>query len=285
MPSRQKKGTNVAERTLLGIFAHPDDELMCGGTIAHYAAQDVRIVIACATRGEAGQISEAHLATRETIAEARSAELIAAARALGVSDVRFLGFRDSGMAGTPENDDPASLHRTDPTEATGRAIALIRDVKPDVVITHDPTGGYGHPDHIAVCRFVTAAFDLAGDPDAYPEEGQPWKPGRLFYGVMSRSFFRRMREAMEAAGVDTTPFQRPEWENLGYEDAEITFSFDATSQREAKWAGFEAHRTQFGPESPLRQMPEDLRQTMFTHEHYILARPEGPSGVIGGLFE
>jgi len=256
--------------TILAIFAHPDDELLSGGTLARYAASGARVVLACAT-GEVGEISEPHLATRETLGAVRAEELHNAVTALGFSELRFLGFRDSGMVGTSENNDPRSLHSFDPQAATERFTALLRDIQPDVVVTHDPTGGYGHPDHIAVYRYTTAAFDALSD--------GPLHASRLFYGVMARSFFEQMGEAMKAAGIDTQPFNnRPDGVPLGISDEEITTSIDVSAQQAAKFTAFEAHRTQFGPQNPMRKMPDELRATMFAKEYFILVRPTPPAG-------
>ncbi|MDZ4722216.1 MAG: PIG-L family deacetylase [Roseiflexaceae bacterium] len=257
--------------TILAIFAHPDDELLSGGTLARYAASGARVVLACATGGEVGEISEPHLATRETLGAVRAEELHNAVTALGFSELRFLGFRDSGMVGTSENNDPRSLHSFDPQAATERFTALLRDIQPDVVVTHDPTGGYGHPDHIAVYRYTTAAFDALSD--------GPLHASRLFYGVMARSFFEQMGEAMKAAGIDTQPFNnRPDGVPLGISDEEITTSIDVSAQQAAKFTAFEAHRTQFGPQNPMRKMPDELRATMFAKEYFILVRPTPPAG-------
>ena len=260
-------------RTILAVFAHPDDELSAGGTLARYAASGANVTLVCVTRGEAGEISDPGLATPETLAEIRTQELLTAAKALGLSDVRFLGFRDSGMVGTPENADPRSFHQAEPAEARRRLVALIRSVKPDVVITHDVTGGYGHPDHLAAYRHVTAAFDAASDPRQFPGEGPPWRPSRLFYTAMLRSFFQKMRETLQAAGVDTSDFDRPEMQRLGYEDADVTTTIDVSDYTDAKQAGFSAHRTQFAADGPFSRLDAETQRAMFAYEHYILARP------------
>lgn len=260
-------------RTILAVFAHPDDELSAGGTLAHYAATGANVTLVCVTRGEAGEISDPALATPETLAEVRTQELLAAAEALGVSDVRFLEFRDSGMIGTPENEDPRCFHKADPVEATRRLVALIRSVKPDVMITHDVTGGYGHPDHLAAYRYVTAAFDAASDPLQFPDEGPPWQPSRLFYTAMLRSAFQKMREILVAAGVDTSGFDSPEMQRLGYEEADITTTIDVSNYGAAKQAGFQAHRTQFAADGPFSRLDPETTRAMFAYEHYILARP------------
>jgi LmbE family N-acetylglucosaminyl deacetylase len=262
----------MSNTSILAIFAHPDDELTNGGTLARYANDGVRVVLACATRGEAGEISEPHLASRETLGAVRTRELRAAAGALGITDVRFLGFHDSGMAGMPENDDPRSLNRADLEEVVRRVVALIREVRPAVVITHDPTGGYGHPDHIALCHSVTAAFTAAGDDSYAPEVGPGWQPTRLFYGVMTRSFFDEVNAAYAEAG-EAGPFSGPEMAHLGYADDAITVMLDVSPELQAKRAGFAAHRTQFGPQSPLWRMSEARWQAMLGREHFVLARP------------
>ncbi len=261
-------------KTILGIFAHPDDEVFAaGGVLAKYGAQGVHTVLLCATRGEAGEISDPALATRENLATVRTAELQQAVAALGIDELHFLGFRDSGMVGTPENEDVRSLHQADPSEAVRRIVTLMRTTKPDVVITHDPTGGYGHPDHIAVYKHVTAAFDVVGDATHFPEAGAAWRPARLYYQVIPKSFFHTMQAQMKAAGVDTAQWERLGFEKLGVEDHEITHLVDVTGQYEQKIAAYDAHKTQFGPENPMRQMPEELRRQVFARETFIQARP------------
>src|SRR5262245_28885954 len=152
--------------TLLAVFAHPDDEAFgVGGTMTRYSEQGVRTVLVCATRGEVGEISDPALATPETLGEVREQELRCACDALRIKDLIFLDYRDSGMKGTPENDDERSLYRADPLEAIGKLVKIIREVKPQVVITFEPYGGYGHPDHIAISKHTTAAFGAAADPD------------------------------------------------------------------------------------------------------------------------
>lgn len=266
-------------KTILGIFAHPDDEVFAaGGVFAQSGSRGVHTVLLCATRGEAGEISDPALATRENLAEVRTAELEQAVAALGIDELYFLGFRDSGMVGTLENEDARSLHQADPTEAARRIVTLMRRVKPDVVITHDPTGGYGHPDHIAVYQHVTAAFDLVGDGAHFPEAGAPWQPARLYYQVIPKSFFHTMQAQMKAAGVDTAEWERLGFEKLGAEDHEITHVVDVTAQYAQKIAAFDAHKTQFGPENPMRQMPEALQRQTFARETFIQARPPLPAG-------
>jgi LmbE family N-acetylglucosaminyl deacetylase len=260
-------------KTLLGIFAHPDDEMLCGGTFARAAAEGARVVLVCVTRGEMGEISEPDLATPENLPEVRTQELQNAARALGLQEVRFLGFRDSGMVGTPGNDDPRSFHQADPAEAVRRIVAIIREVQPHVIVTHDVTGGYGHPDHLAAYRHVTAAFSVAADAAQYPAEGAAWQADRLIYGVMPKSFFSRMRAMIEATGGDTSRFDDPQWQQLGYVDSDIPIRIDVSEYIDAKLSAFNEHKTQFGPNSPMRAMPREQIAAAWNQEYYIPATP------------
>jgi mycothiol S-conjugate amidase len=120
---------------------------------------------------------------------------------------------------------------------------------------------------------VTAAFDAASDPLQFPDEGPAWQPSRLFYTVVLRSFFQKIREAFQAAGVDTSDFDRPEMQRLGYEDADITTTIDVSDYAEAKQAGFSAHRTQFAADGPFSRIDPETQRAMFAYEHYILGRP------------
>lgn len=259
-------------RTLLALVAHPDDEVLIGGTLAKYADAGARVVLVCATRGEVGEISDAALATPEALGEVREAEVRAAAAALGVTDVRFLGFRDSGMVGTPPNDDPRSFHQADPDEAVRRVVALLREVRPDVVITHDPTGGYGHPDHLACHRAMTAAIPAAADPASYPETGPGWAVGRFYWLVMARAFFLEMREQMQAVG-EAPAFEGLDLSKFGYADEDITTVINVRGHIDAKNAAFQAHRTQFGNDNAFRKLPDEVVRAMMSRESFILVQP------------
>lgn len=266
-------------RTLLAIFAHPDDESFgVGGTLAQYAANGVRVVLACATRGEVGEISDPALATPETLGQVREAELRVACAARSVHELRFLGYRDSGMAGAPDNDDPRSYHRADPEAATRQLVGLIREIKPHVIVTFDPSGGYGHPDHIAVSRYTTVAFDVAGDPGKFPEAGPAWQPQRLFYNAFPRSVFLEMRGRMRALGLDTSEFDRFDAEQLGYRDEQITAVVNVSAQADAKWAALHCHRTQFGANNLFRRLPEAEIRAMMSREYFVQARPAPANG-------
>ncbi len=152
------------EHSLLAVFAHPDDEAFgTGGTLARYAGEGVAVTLVCATRGEAGEIAEGTGATPETLGEVRENELRCAAETMGVRDVVFLGYCDSGMAGTPENRHPNTFVNTPAEDVVRQLVAIIRRLRPEVVVTFEPNGGYGHPDHIAIHKHTVAAFQAAAD--------------------------------------------------------------------------------------------------------------------------
>lgn len=257
---------------LLAVFAHPDDEFGVSGVMAQYAANGSQVVLACVTRGEVGEISDPSLATPETLGTVREAELRAACDALGIPELRFLGYRDSGMQGTPENDDPRCYHQADPEAATEQLVGLIREVKPQIVLTFEPYGGYGHPDHIATNRYTTAAFDAAGKPDAYPNAGPPWQPQGLFYVALPHALLVEFRAQLEALGMDAAPMDHF-IDNYPIIDDQITHKVDVSAQFETRWAAFQCHRTQIAPDHFFHQMPTELLHQAFGHEYYIQARP------------
>jgi LmbE family N-acetylglucosaminyl deacetylase len=263
-----------ATPTLLFTLAHPDDECFgTGGTIAHYAAQGVHVALVCATRGEVGEISDPSLATPETLPQVREAELRCAAAALGINELIFLDYRDSGMAGTPENQHPAAFMNIPAAEVVPRLVGLIRRLRPQAIVTFEPHGGYGHPDHIAIHHHTVAAFHAAGDPTLYPDQGAPWQPDRLFYTVVPRTLFQEMRDQMLAHGLDTTDFDRwMEDETLWVYD-QIDLVMDIAPFIEPKWAAFACHRTQFGQEDPFQRLPDEVMKSLMSREYYVLAHP------------
>src|SRR2546421_4291924 len=142
----------MATKRLLGVFAHPDDEGTMGGAILKYSTLDVETGLVCATRGEVGEIADPALATRENLGQVREEEMRAAAEALGVHNLWFLDYRDSGMAGTPENADPHAFAQINAAEVVGKLVKIIREFRPQVIVTFDESGASGHPAHIAIYR-------------------------------------------------------------------------------------------------------------------------------------
>ena len=275
------------ERTLLAVFAHPDDEVFgIGGTLARYAAEGVHVVLICATRGEVGEIAEGTMATPETLGQVREEELRCAAEALGIHEIMFLGYRDSGMTGTPENDDPRAFMNAPSDEVVAQLVGIIRQVRPQVVITFDPDGGYGHPDHIAIHHHTLAAFDAVGDPLSYLDQGPSWMPDRLFYTVISRSLMSNMRIRMEELGLDTSEFDSfEEMGEFGWPDSQIHLTLDASASVHAKWKAFDCHHTQFSGDNLLFRLPEMEMKQILRYEHLALARPEtSPKTRLADLF-
>ena len=156
-------------KTILAVLAHPDDESFgLGGTLALYAQKGYDTYLVCATRGEAGTVDAEHLNGFKDTAELRTAELERAARILGLKKVFYLGYRDSGMPGTEDNNHPDAQINHPIDEVAGQVVKYIRELKPDVVITFDPIGGYRHPDHIHIHKATVLAFEKADDPSFHP---------------------------------------------------------------------------------------------------------------------
>ncbi len=242
------------------------------------ADQGASITMVCLTNGDVGEISDPSLATPQTLAQVRQEEMRQAALVTGVTDVRFLGYRDSGMAGTEDNNHPNSLYQAPPDQVVGRLVAIIREVRPDMIITHDPTGGYGHPDHVTTYAHVTQAFALAGDGAAHsPQPGpgdQPWTPRLLYYACFPRSVMRRMWQEMRDAGV-TPPFASQEVESLGSPDEDVTTVVNVGAYVDTKLASLACHRTQMDPNGPFAQLPEEMSRQIMSTEYFTLAVAQG----------
>jgi LmbE family N-acetylglucosaminyl deacetylase len=196
-------------KTILVVLAHPDDESFgMGGTIAWYASQGVDVHLACATRGEAGTVDPEYLTNYKSIAELREAELACAAKALGLRSVNYLEYRDSGMQGSEDNRNPAALVQAPLEQVAGRIVKLIRSLKPQVVVTFDPVGGYHHPDHIHIHQATVMAFHSAGDAKQYPEAGAAFQPSKLYYTALNRRRLRWLVRTMRLTGKDPTKVGR-----------------------------------------------------------------------------
>jgi len=274
---------------MLLVHAHPDDEsIATGATMAYYVASGAAVTLLTCTLGEEGEIlvpELAQLAAGEAnqLGGLRISELADAMRALGVADHRYLGgpgrFRDSGMMGTPSNDHPRAFWRaaSDPAvfdAAVSVAVEVIREVRPQVMITYDDNGDYGHPDHIMAHRVATAAAQAAADP-AYGD-GQPWQVSKFYWTAVPKSLLRLGVEALKdspvnfgVASVDDLPF--------GVEDAQISTAVDATGYGAAKMEALAAHRTQISVDGVFFALSNMLGREILATEHYRLVRGElGP---------
>jgi LmbE family N-acetylglucosaminyl deacetylase len=193
--------------TLLAVFAHPDDESFGpGGTLALYAQRGCQVHLICATAGEAGTLQNRVSVERTGVADLRAAELRCAAEKLGLRQLHFLGYRDSGMQGSPENRHPEALAMAPIDQVAAKVAHLIRQIQPQVVITFDPIGGYRHPDHIAIQRATVLAFELAGRPQSGQDPLLPYRPQKLYFHTMPRRWLRAALWLMPLLGRDPHHF-------------------------------------------------------------------------------
>jgi N-acetyl-1-D-myo-inositol-2-amino-2-deoxy-alpha-D-glucopyranoside deacetylase len=280
-------------RRLLLVHAHPDDEsITCGATMAHYAAAGAGVTLLTCTLGEEGEVLApewAQLAADQAdqLGGYRIGELAAAMRELGVTDHRYLGgagrFRDSGMMGTPANEHPRAFWRaaSEPAvfdAAVAAAVAVIREVRPQVVVTYDDNGDYGHPDHIMAHRVATAAAAAAADPGYGDGDGfgPPWAVAKFYWTATPKSLLQRGFDALKdspvnfgVASVDDLPF--------GVDDALVTTVIDATGFGAAKMNALAAHRTQISVEGIFFALSNMLGREVLATEHFRLVRGElGP---------
>lgn len=279
--------------TLMVVHAHPDDEAIgTGGMLAKYSAEGVRTVLVTCTLGEEGEIVVPELDTPENharLAEIRIEELRAAVQRLGISDLEILPYRDSGMIDRPSNAHPECFWQADLDEATGRLVALVRRYKPQVLMSYNEEGGYGHPDHINAHKITVAAFDAAGAAQKYPGAGTPWTPSKLYYISARRSLWLRTWKTMQARGI-RTPLDEQSFDEARYvDDPRITTVIDIHDYLPQKLAALTEHRTQIRADWMWLAVPEDLRGEMFNNEYFIrvasrVAVPEGEEAdVFAGL--
>ncbi|MCT9932636.1 N-acetyl-1-D-myo-inositol-2-amino-2-deoxy-alpha-D-glucopyranoside deacetylase [Planotetraspora sp. A-T 1434] len=268
----------MTDRRLLLVHAHPDDESIgTGATMAKYVAEGAHVTLVTCTLGEEGEVIPAELAhlaadRDDTLGQYRIGELAAACRALGVTDHRFLGgagrWRDSGMMGAVTNDRPGCFWRADLDEAAGELVKVIREVRPQVLVTYDENGFYGHPDHIQAHRVAWRAFELAADP-AHPG-GEPWRIAKFYLTALPKSVMRRATEAMRQADVE---FWAPEPVDdlpFGCSDEAVTTEIDARAHVEAKIEAMRAHVTQIAVDAPWFALSNNVGQQVLGVEHFIL---------------
>jgi N-acetyl-1-D-myo-inositol-2-amino-2-deoxy-alpha-D-glucopyranoside deacetylase len=282
----------TADRRLMLVHAHPDDECIAtGATMAKYAAEGAHVTLITCTLGEEGEIlvpELVHLAADkdDALGEHRINELADAMKALGVTDHRFLGgagrWRDSGMMGLPTNDRPDCFWQADLDEAVGELVGVMREVRPQAVITYNEEGGYGHPDHIQAHRVAVAAFDASGDAARYPDRGEPWQPSKLYYTALPVSFLRLGWEALKEMGEET-PFGVTAPEDLAFGDPDetITTRIDARDYLDNKMDSMRAHRTQIEVDGPFFALSNNIGQRAFGMEHFRLIKGNKPTdGVV-----
>lgn len=261
--------------SLLGAYGHPDDEQGVSGLMHKYANVGVSVTLVCATRGEAGEIAPGVKATPQTLGQVREEELRCAAEKIGIANLYFLDYRDSGMAGTPENDDARCLWQANLLEVTEKLVRLVRRHKPQVMTTFEPNGGYGHPDHIRIHQAATMAYYVAGDarvfPDQISQEGlQPWTPLKLYWGAFARSRFMKFAELAKQSGADIPPSLQ-EFLKRGMPDEVITTRIDVSDFVDLKLNALFCHASQMDPNNIFAKIPAELRKEGMKEETLVLA--------------
>jgi N-acetyl-1-D-myo-inositol-2-amino-2-deoxy-alpha-D-glucopyranoside deacetylase len=299
--------SDLSDRRLLLVHAHPDDESIgTGATMAKYVAEGAAVTLVTCTGGEMGEIlvpELEHLAADrdDRLAEHRRGELEDAMKALGVTDHRFLGgfgrYRDSGMIWAEDGSatvgdtvpDNAFWH-ADLTEAATLLAAVVREVRPQVLVTYDQFGNYGHPDHIQAHRVATYAAHLAAVPSYRRDLGEPWEIAKIYWTAVSETRLRHGIRALRAAG-DTTSFRSwdPDGEiPLAIPDDDISTEIDGTSYAEQKLDALRAHRTQITVDGPFFALSNNLGSEAVAVESFRIARGRlgepGPGGKENDLF-
>ena len=271
------------EKRMLLVHAHPDDETINNGaTMAMYAKSGVGVTLVTCTRGEEGEVlvpDLAHLASSQTdgLGKHRETELANAMSELGVIDHRFLGapdkkWRDSGMMGTEPNNRADVFWQADLDEAAGYLVKIIREVKPQVLVTYDEMGGYGHPDHIQAHRAAMRGAELAAD--ANFGTGEPWEISKIYWNTMPKSVIAEGMAKMKEIGsdffgaenVDDLPFAKP--------DELVTTLIDGTKYIDEKMAAMKAHPTQIELDGPFFALSNSLGNEVWGHEYYTLVKGE-----------
>ena len=257
------------ELTLLAVHAHPDDEsISTGGILSKYSAKGIRTVLAYGTSGEAGDILNPEFVAAKPgldIKEIRAIELAAAVGVLRVEAVYFLGYRDSGMAGSPENNHPQAFAQADIQEATARLVEIIRRVRPQVIVTYNEKGTYLHPDHIMANRVTLSAFQASGDVRfEIGETLEPWQPTKLYYTAIPLGRIRRMYKIVKERGEE--PGFDPEV--LGTPEDKISTVVDVRQYLSQKLEALNCHQSQMNPNSVIRRMSEEMRVEAMGYEHF-----------------
>ncbi len=256
---------SLGKPALLGVFAHPDDEQFgTAGALLNCLEQGVAIHLLLATRGEAGEISDPILATPETLGTVREQEMREVCHLLGFESPVFLDHPDGKLADV----EPEKLIREVASE--------IRRIRPQVVLTFDANGAYGHPDHIAIHCATVAAFDAAADPRFAPDLGPPHQAAKLYATAYPRSLLASLNEALVTSGFPALDFgsvQTIRPDAIGTEDARVTTVVPVEHFFDRRSTSLATHRTQYGPHHPFRVMPDETMRALSTSDVFVRLRP------------
>jgi N-acetyl-1-D-myo-inositol-2-amino-2-deoxy-alpha-D-glucopyranoside deacetylase len=272
---------------LLCVHPHPDDEsIACGGVLARAAAQGAVTTVVTCTGGEAGENLAGIDLGGVDLATHRRGELADALAELGVVDHVWLGYRDSGMAGTPDNDHPDAFVAADVEEAARRLAAVLRRLRPHVVVSDDAQGTYGHPDHVHAHRVTVRATELAEDAGVELDGLPAWSVAKRYVHALAVERLLRLHTALRAAGL-ASPFGEereldPEDLPFGVPEEQITTRVDVRAHLAAKRAALRAHRSQIGDDSFFLNLPDDLADEVFGVEEFVLERGRPANGPAAG---
>jgi LmbE family N-acetylglucosaminyl deacetylase len=267
---------------MLACFAHPDDEAFtASGVLATSTAHGVDVRLVCATRGEEGDIRTPGGATRENLADVRYQELCQSCRVLGVQEPVMLGYRDSGWGDDPAQYHPRAFVNAAAGAVVGQLVAAIRRCRPHAVLTFEPGGLSGHKDHIAISKHATFAYQVAGDPEAFPEQAkeglQPYSPQRLFYVARPQGYRLERALMLREAGFDV-PLPPPELCSAGVPEDQLHLRLDVSAYLETKLASMRCHRTQLPPDAPDMRLSQNLALAIHGTEYLIQAHPPISTG-------
>lgn len=265
---------------LLCVHPHPDDEsIACGGVLARYVEEGLRVKVVTCTRGEAGEnLAGIDLGADDLVAH-RERELADALAALGVTDHEYLGYRDSGMVGSTDNAHPGSFHAADLYEAAARLARIVRRFRPHVVVSDDERGTYGHPDHIKAFRVTERALELAADGWwSTPEDGEPWQVSKRYVHGLSQSRLREFHNDLVSRGIEspfgTSALEEGDEPPFGMPDDAVTTEIDVRPWLPKKRAAMTAHRSQIGEDSFFLNTPTEVGRRAFGVEQFALVRGE-----------
>jgi N-acetyl-1-D-myo-inositol-2-amino-2-deoxy-alpha-D-glucopyranoside deacetylase len=253
---------------LLTIFAHPDDETFgTAGVMAAAVERGLPVTVISATRGEAGESAVPGLDDPERLGIVRERELHEAMRQIGVSDVRLLGYRDSGMAGSPSAEHPRAFIRVPVESAASTLASHIRSIRPHVILTFGPEGLYGHPDHLHMHHVALRAIQLAADP---PHRGrataEPWQTPVLYFAAFPRedmlAMFDRPNSPLSSLSDDARA-------NLGTPRSQITHRISIEPWKASKRAAIASHRTQTAAGGPLAGIPPEVIEWQLSSEYFV----------------
>lgn len=270
----------MATKRLLGVFAHPDDEGIISGALYHYHTLGVETGLVYATRGEVSESSDSVLTAPANFGEMRETEMRAAAEILKVHSLWFLGYRDSGLPGTSDNYDKRAFIRARAAEVIGKLVAIIREFHPQVIVTFDESGGYGHPDHIAIYKYTIGAFHAAADGALYPELGPAYSAAKLYYASFARRQILLMSEWLNDQAFDDI-FKDLDLGHAGFADDQVSVLLDVERFQEIKARSWAAHRTQMNPSLPISRLPKEMQRKWRSSEYFQLASSRVGPDVVG----